>query len=157
MDIRLWTEMHEKLQQSMKKEIETMREVLANMHQEEQSLLINDKSSWSRVMEERSALILRLSDLREERLHTTEKLQLMAFPQGVPEDVPLEDLFPPQDLLSCETLTLRDQLMALVERLNLQSGRNEILFNLSQHPMREEPQVQPHKPKISIATLPPKE
>jgi len=159
---QIWAETHTQLQQSMKKEIEAMREILANMHQEELSLLLNDRKTWAQVMEERAALIARLSDLRDSRLLATEKLESLTFPQGKPEEVPLEQLLPPEDENSCETLFLRDQMVALIDRMNLQSNRNELLSNLSEsHQRHPQPEMQAapkaKKSKISIATLPPKE
>lgn len=159
---QVWTETHTQLQQSMKKEIEAMREILANMHQEELSLLLNDRKTWAQVMEERAALIARLSNLRNSRLQATEKLEELAFPQGKPVEILLEQILPPEDATTCETLFLRDQMMALVDRMNLQSNRNELLSNLpenQQHPSQAEvqPTSKPKKGKISIATLPPKE
>lgn len=153
-----WKETHAELQQSMKQEIETMREILANMHQEELSLMSKDKTAWAHIMEERSKLIARLSDLRDLRLQATLKLQSLAFPQGGTDEIPLEKLLPAEEASSCETLFLRDQMMALLDRLNLQSNRNELLNNISE---RQEPALAPQpkkkKSKISVATLPPKE
>ena len=157
----IWKETHDQLQQSMKKEIETMREILANMHQEELSLISKDKTAWAHVMEERSKLIAQLSDLRDSRLQATQKLQSLAFPQGIPDEIPLDQLLPAEDAASCETLFLRDQMMALVERMNLQNNRNELLGNISERRESSQPALQPvpkkKKNKISIATLPPKE
>lgn len=155
-DKKNWIETHTQLQQSMKKEIEAMREILANMHQEELSLLLNDRKTWTQVMEQRAGLITLLSDLRDLRLRATEKLEELAFPQGKPQEVVLEQLLPPEDENSCETLFLRDQMMALIDRMNLQSNRNELLANLSESHQRQI-QPKPKKGKISIATLPPKE
>lgn len=157
-----WIETHHQLQQSMKKEIEAMREILANMHREEQSLVFNDKKTWDLLMQERADLILRLSDLRDLRLQATQKLELLAFPNEKPEKISLEKILPLEDENSCETLFLRDQLIALVDRMNLQSARNEILLKLSEQEERY-PQTQMEalpqgkRKKISIATLPPKD
>lgn len=153
---QVWNENHEMLQQAMKKEIETMREILANMHQEKHSLLIKDKTLWQKVVEERAPLILRLSDLREARIKSTEKLEALAFPHTLNEEVPLEKLLPPQDDRTCDVLSMRDQMAALIERLNHQTMRNEVLYDLAQHTL-EHPQPKKPKPKISIATLPPDE
>jgi hypothetical protein len=157
----VWRQTHAELQQSMKKEIETMREILANLHQEELSLMSKDKIAWAHVIEERAKLLSQLSDLRDSRLQTTLKLQSLAFPQGSPGDVPLEQLLPAEDASSCETLSLRDQMVALLDRLNLQSNRNELLSTISerheQAPVLQQEQPKKKKSKISVATLPPKE
>ena len=157
----IWKETHTVLQQSMKKEIETMREILANMHQEEASLISRDKTAWAQVMDERSKLLARLGDLRDTRLQATQKLQTLACPHGTSEEIPLENLLPMDDESSCETLFLRDQMMALLDRMNLQNNRNDLLSRISERPESLQPQLQPQpkkrKNKISVATLPPKE
>ena len=55
-----------------------------------------------------------------------------------------------------ETLSLRDQILALIDRMNLQSSRNEMLFELAKY--REKypahPQEQSEKKgKIFLATM----
>ena len=41
-----WNETHLQLQDAMKKEIETMREILGNMKEEEHFLVHKDKAAW---------------------------------------------------------------------------------------------------------------
>lgn len=157
----IWNETHTNLQQSMKKEIETMREILGNMHEEEITLISKDMVAKAHVMEERAKLIQRLTSLRNARLEATQKLESLAFPHGVPKEIPLEKLLPSEDAATCETLMLRDQMMALIERMNLQSNRNELLTDISKRQGSSAPALQPQlekkKNKISLATLPPKE
>lgn len=153
------TDIHNKLQESLKKEVETMRELLANMRQEEISLLTNDRTSWNHVMEQRAQLIAKLSDLRTVRIQSVKQLEAITFPTGKPEEVPLEELLPSDDENSCETLSLRDQMMALIDRMNLQLSRNEMLSHVTREQTQPQPQPMPqeHKKKISIATYPPEE
>lgn len=126
-----------------------MRELLANMHREELSLQLCDKMGWEQVMIERSQMVTRLGSLREARLYATQLFE---------EKGSLEDTD------AIEILTLRDQLLALAERMNTIKCRNEYL---SQHLVLRDkatgrsafPQAQLQRPKrkSSIATYPPKQ
>jgi hypothetical protein len=145
-------ERHNDLRRMMEMEIDTMREILANMHQEEVSLVQKDKATWSHVIQERSNLMEKLGDLREKRLSTTEELKKIFFPQGSVDTIAFEDIIP---LENCDLLILRDQITALIDRLHLQHSRNEALFYLSNAELETIPA--PKKQKNRIATLPPEE
>jgi adenylosuccinate lyase len=144
-----WTKTHENLQQVMKRELETMRQLLDNMNMEEQFILRNEKKYWSSMMEERTQLAQRLGSIRQDRHIIVEKLESLVSQ----ENAPLEELLPAQDTNSWEILSLRDQMMTLSDRIALQTSRNEMLLHLAQTPAlaKESPQK---KKKISIATLP---
>ncbi|MGH2611844.1 MAG: hypothetical protein ACRDFB_02205 [Rhabdochlamydiaceae bacterium] len=143
-----WTKTHDYLQLVMKKELETMRQLLDNMNLEEQFILRKEKQYWSSMMEERTHLIKQLNTIRQDRLVVTEKLETLTQHTNVP----LEKLLPEQDTNSWEILSLRDQMVTLLDRMNLQTSRNEMLLHLAQTPMPA--QVPQSKKKISIATLP---
>jgi flagellar biosynthesis/type III secretory pathway chaperone len=147
-----WTDIHQQLQDLMKKEIETMRQLLANMCQEEMFILRQETSLIQQLMEERAHLIDHLSSLRQNRLTTTEHLESIVQPN--PEGSSLEALLPLNNENSWNLLSLRDQMIALLDRMNLQCSRNEMLHHLATHqailPLKAE-----RKAKISIATLPP--
>jgi hypothetical protein len=140
-----WTNTHTQLQDLMKKEIEAMRKLLENLHQEEVFIVQKDRTYWSRMMEERTGLIADLSELRQSREATTEKLESMEHSHGAS----LEDLLPPDNENSWDLVSLRDQILALLDRISLQSSRNEMLTHLEAY--QPAPQK---KTKISIATLP---
>lgn len=146
-----WTEHHTELQNLMKKEIDAMRELLGNLHQEEILIIQKEMAYWNQLMEERGHLIQQLSHLRQNRIITTETLESLTHSQS---NVPLENLLPPEHENSWELLALRDQMLALLDRMNLQCSRNEMLTHLANH---QQPALQPlpeKKAKISIATLP---
>ena len=157
-------DLHEQLRRSMEKEIRMMREILANMHQEELTLTMKDRATWNKVLEERSQMILRLSALRIERIEATEKLEKFAAQANPEKKLPLDQLLPPADADSFELLSMRDQLMALIERMNSQNSLNEQLYIQIEHPLdlssplsyRQTPQNQaaPQKKKASLATYP---
>ena len=98
------------------------------------------------MMEERNQLIEKLQEIRQDRLVAMEKLEMLTHRSNVP----LEELLPTRDTNSWEILSLRDQMVTLFERMNLQTTRNEMLVHLLQTP---QPAPQSKK-KISIATLP---
>ncbi len=149
-----WLEVHIQLQDSMKKEIDVMREILANMHQEEYFLLSGDKVSKDHVIEERSLLLKRFNDIRNTRLSVTEMLEDLSFPDTDAEKMSLEECLLQSDEDSCETLFLRDQLVAIYNRMTMQNSRNQLLCKLSQHQSLGAPQPLPAKKKIIIETIP---
>ncbi len=120
---RKWKDIHEQLQSSMKQEIRAMREMLANMQQEEACLLDGDKKRWNQIMIERSALLEHLYELRSLRFHKTEQLEHLAKDAALPENT----LFNAEDEENCEILSMSDQLTALLERMNRQNLRNRSL------------------------------
>ena len=152
-----WTQHHTDLQNLMKKEIDTMRELLGNLHQEEMLIIQKEMAYWNQLMEERGHLIQQLSYLRQDRVATTGILE--AINHSHP-NVPLEELLPPDNENSYELLALRDQMFALLDRMNLQCSRNEMLTQLAHHQAatQHHPEHLPEKKaKISIATLPPED
>ncbi len=148
-----WTPHHTELQNLMKKEIDTMRELLGNLRQEEMLIVQKERTYWPQRMAERGRLIHQLSHLRQNRISTTDTLESLTHSHA---NVPLEELLPPDNENSWELLALRDQMFALLDRMNLQCSRNEMLTQLAHH--QTAPQLQPEKKaKISIATLPPED
>ncbi len=138
-----WTETHDYLQLVMKRELETMRQLLDNLHLEEQFILKGEKKYWFSMMEERSYLKKQLQTLNQDKDYVTKKLESLTEQSNVT----LESLLPTQDTNSWEILSMRDQMHTLLERMNLQKSRNEMLVNLI-------PQQAPkEKKKIGIATL----
>jgi len=148
-----WTKHHTDLQNLMKKEIDTMRQLLSNLHQEEMLIVQKETSYLNQLMEERGHLIEQLSYLREDRIAATGILE--AINNSYP-NVPLEELLPLDNDNSCELLALRDQMLALLDRMNLQCSRNEMLTQLARHQAAPQP-LPAKKAKISIATLPPED
>lgn len=122
-----WGEAHDNLKDSMQKEIRVMREILANMHQEEMSLVRHDTFAWNQIMQDRFSMIQKLSTFREERLLATHKLEVLAQQQLDGKKATIEQILPPHQEESCEILLLLDQILALTERMNRQQSRNETL------------------------------
>lgn len=118
-----WKEFHDRLEKSLKQEIGVMREMLANMRQEEASLLAGDKTSWNQIMIARSSLLVCLYELRSQRFHATEILETLAKNAKRP----FEELLCRADEDACEILSMREQLTALMEKMNQQNMRNSSL------------------------------
>lgn len=115
----------------MQKEIILMREVLANMHQEEESLRRNDRPLWANIISQRCEILTILSPVREERILASKNV------------VYSED---------CDILSMRDQIMALIEKINQQNHSNEQLYKVA---FRPQSALQPElikKKKSAIAT-----
>ncbi len=152
----LWQEIHDQLQISMKKEILTMRELLANMHQEEISLLGNDIKSLEQILHERSELIQRLGNLRSIRITVTNKLSKLASTEDT--IATFDEIFSSSETLDCEMLLLRDQILALTDKMNSQLKQNQNLSTRVQNHSMHEPTRLPEmtaKPrKNAIITYP---
>lgn len=152
----LWNETHLQLQDAMKKEIETMRAILGNMKEEEHFLVHKDKVAWSYTMEARNQLLQRLSEVQKYSQKLASNLQQMVLPHKGLKPCSLEEILPRDDENRSETLSLRDQILALIDRMNLQSSRNEMLFELAKY--REKyPALSSEaekKGKIFLATMP---
>ena len=117
----------EELTECMKKEIRLMREVFANMHQEEIALIMLDKNSWNHTLQDRFSLLQTLSSLRTSRLIMTCAIEKMLAPY-TGKKVPLEQILPGLEEEGCEILYLSEQILALIGRMNDQHLKNENLL-----------------------------
>jgi flagellar FlgN protein len=161
--VPLWKEARDELKMIMKKEVSMMREILANMHQEELTLLLGDQGGWNTVVEQRSELIERLGNLRQARMQTTQKLEELVPASKKEKKEPLEQLLALDDEAYSEILLLRDQISALLERINFQNARNQTLFLQfehqlalnSRHSYNPIMEILPAKKKISTTTCEP--
>ncbi len=131
--------LEEKFQESIQKEITLLRELLGNYLQEEMSLLHQDKASWVQLMQDRFSLIEGIKQIRRARL---------------PEEVPAAEL-------SCDTLFLTDQLLALLQKIHHQTNHNENISSNHQHLVAiTDPMLYPERlaliprKKTTLMTLP---
>lgn len=120
------------IRDSLEHEIRLTRELLSNLHQEEISLMLQDKGNINQILEQRSVMLERLSSLRVQREQTTKKLVKIT---GHTE-TSLEKILPPFEEITAEILSLSDQLLALTQRLNRQHTQNQYL---NEHPDRYYP------------------
>ena len=148
-----WQTLHGTLRDNLEQEIRLTRELLANMHQEELSLMLHDQGTLNQVLQQRYPMLEKLSFLRLERVETTQKIEKIAA-KG--DKLPtLEEILPPGEEISTEILSLSDQLMALTERMNRQHTQNQRLSSQKEGmrpiPLQPSPDVRP-KRKASVAT-----
>lgn len=149
-----WQILHDALRDGLEKEIRLTRELLSNMHQEEVSLMLHDGGSLNQVLQMRYPMLESLSSLREYRVRTTKKIEkIVSINNKQPS---LEEILPPDELISTEILSLSDQLMALTERLSRQHTHNQRLSANADH--LSYPRLQPIEPsrpkrKASVTTI----
>lgn len=129
----------------MKQEIDTMREVLDNLHREEQSLFQNDPVVTKEIVRERLLLISRLNDVRSNRLSLLKELD----PNGTPS---IEQLFAGDEADKCEMLSMRDQMVALLGKIQHKIVENSAIFKHMARKLQEIPKKV--AAKLSIGTLP---
>lgn len=119
------SKLREDVSEYMKTEITVMREVLANMYQEELALIMLDKSSLHQTLQERFPLIQRLSFLRTERMAVTEAIKHISLSPSQQEHS--TSIFPVMEDLGCEIDYLSEQMLALIKSMNFQNTKNDTL------------------------------
>lgn len=122
------TRAYDQIRAFMQQEVAMMREILANLHEEELSLLAGDQAGWAKAMQHRSDMIIELGTLRASRHNAIKQLEELTSQRLKRKHVTIDDLLPVQDTNSSEIRSLLDQVIALVDRLNLQNSRNDYLF-----------------------------
>jgi len=111
-----WELANEQLNLVFESEIHLMREILTTLHQEEFSLLENNRASLRKVLAQRSDLVCDLAKKRLERMEATVELTKSAV------------LHRQKEIASFEIHSKLDQITALIEKSNLQNCRNDALF-----------------------------
>lgn len=111
------TILHNRFQEEMRKEVYLMRELLSNMHQEEVSLMLQDKKSLQEILDTRSSLLEKLGCVRRDKQGVLQALEKSL----------------PHFHRSIEVVSLYDQLSALSEKVHRQFFTNR---HLTKHPDR---------------------
>lgn len=146
-----WHELHEILKEDLQREVLFTRELLSNMHQEEVSLMLQDKGTLNLVLEQQFHLFERLSALRLHRQEITSKIEKIVVNRKKKPSV--EELLPVSEDISTEILSLSDQLVSLTQKVQTQRSYNQRLeetrIPLFQTQMETAPRA---KRKASIAT-----
>lgn len=117
-----WEKAHKILNTTLSKEIRLMREVLANLCEEEITLLEKNFMKWAKIMRRQSDLVLDLGKTRLLRMESTVELTKCCI------YLHKTQMLPPDEEISCEILSKLDQIIALLEKINLQNCRNGVLF-----------------------------
>jgi hypothetical protein len=139
-----WTKDHDNLRSLLKKELEIMRHLIENLQQEEIFILNKDKTSTEALITDRALLITNLNVTRSSRLASIKKLESMK--KGFVGN--LEELLPVNNEGSWEIVSMLNQIVALLDRINFQGSRNSMLSRFNHYrPMTGK------KKKPSVATL----
>lgn len=149
-----WQALHCFLRDDLQKEIHLTRELLANMCQEEVSLMLHDAGSLNFILQQRAQMLEKLSFLRVHRQEVTQKIEKIVSAEN--KNPSLDEVLPPNEEISTEILSLSDQLAALNEKMNRQHSQNQRLTEHPDHhhysqPLEQTQQTRP-KRKASIAT-----
>lgn len=122
-----------RLKEVMGREIHIMRELLSNLHMEQESHLSNNPERLRTVLRQRECITGALGDSREERIQLIYELAAIAG-KSVDEDGRIDQAKSLAVVMeyagdeSCEIMLLRDQMLALLEQLNTLSARNNYLI-----------------------------
>lgn len=147
-----WSPTHDQLIDSMQKEVAILRELLANLFQEEVFLSRKEPQNIFLIQEDRSTLLKTLSDLRKQRLVLTRKIQKLLFTKSLGKKLDLEQLLPDGDENTSQALSLREQMRTLFEKLGEQKERNHHLLQEGVY-LNPTPALKPKKKKSEIATF----
>ena len=149
---REWSPTHDQLRDAMQKEISVLRELLANLFQEEIFLSQKDTKGIFLIQEDRSNLLKTLSVLRKQRLVLTKHLKELLTSTRSGKKLDFEHLLPPEHENTSQVLSLRDQMRSLFEKMNTQKVRNHFLHHEWAY-LKERPLLKPKKKKSAIATF----
>ena len=122
-----WGPAHDQLRDSMQKEVGVLRELLANLFQEEVFLSQKDLRGIFIIQADRTHLLESLSTLRKQRLQLTKKIKELLVSKSSGKKLDLEHLLPSGNENTSQVLSLRDQMRALFEKMNDQKSRNHFL------------------------------
>lgn len=147
-----WSPTHDRLRDSMQKEISVLRELLANLFQEEIFLSQRNSKGISLIQEDRSTLLKTLTALRKQRLAYTKQLKELSPSASSEKKLNLEKLLPSQHENTSQVLSLRDQMRALLEKMNAQKARNHHLLYEGAY-LEKRLELKPKKKKSAIATF----
>lgn len=123
----------ESLQSIMSTEIDIMRDVLGNMLDEQEAILHNNTEALKLVLADREPRIFRMNEAREQRIEIVKELSKslggeVSNDEQMGKQIDLDVLLDQVDSDSIEILSLRDQILALLEQMNTQNARNSYLL-----------------------------
>lgn len=118
----------------LKREVVLMREILASMYEEEKALVERDSKALQYLMMQRDAPLQDLMQVREERGQKIHELVSLLNENGHKKKMSAYDLtalLESRGLESCEVMVLRDQIIALIEKMNEQNTTNDHIMQQS--------------------------
>jgi len=125
------------LRDVLARETTILRELLGNMHEEQEAILRGDTEMLKAVMAGREPLMVTLFECRTKRLRAIQSLPFArALDGNLSEDV-VDSLAEDGCPTSCEILSLRDQILAIIEKVKMQNERNRYLLQNKVYLTRE--------------------
>ncbi|MDR3624532.1 MAG: hypothetical protein P4L16_05280 [Chlamydiales bacterium] len=122
-------EIQERVTDLLKREVILMREILANMLEEERAFIEKDPKALQNVMMRRDAPLQALMEVREERSEKLHELTSLLTPkESAKSAMNLCSLMEAKGLESFEVVLLQDQIVALIEKMSIQHSSNEHLM-----------------------------
>lgn len=111
--------------------VRVLRELLANMEQEQHAILVQDAPAFQIIMNHRSPLLESMHTCRKTMVSEIEKLHQShpGIEEMITEKDHLMNLAQLAGEENVELLTLRDQILALTEEMDKQNLRNNFLLN----------------------------
>ncbi len=122
--------MDDLLKTAMTSLVKVLREILANMEEEHHSLIMQNASAFQLIMHRRSALMHSMRSYRKTMMTEIDKLQekYQEFSEAEDEYDKLLNLTQLIGEDNLELLTLRDQILALLDKMEKQNACNNFLL-----------------------------
>ncbi len=121
-------EIEQQLQSIMKREIGLLREFLGSMESEQQAIMVNDTALLKSIFKERDPLLEQLLKVREQRIGILKVLAGVSEDGDAEGQEAMEKLFDSDVIKSPELFMMRDQMLALLEKMQVHFGRNNNLL-----------------------------
>lgn len=123
------SELQEQVIKLMSREVALSREILANLYEEEAALILHNDQALQRILSLRDQPLQELMEIREERIDKVKEFASLIFKKNQAIDPEKKEnssqsLLETIDVEECEVLVLRDQLITLIEKMNLQNCSN---------------------------------
>ena len=118
-------EIQQQLKETMEREIQVMRELLSEVHEEQHALLNNNVDALKAITLHREEVMQTLLQHRQRRIDIVKALT----GNDATEEEALPELLEGDDVLKCGILSLRDQLLELLLQVQQQTSRNNYLIH----------------------------
>lgn len=125
--------------------VKVLRELLANMEEEKQAILIQDATTFQTIMNQRSSLVVLMQETQKNMSHEIDSFKAADLFKDDHEKLIHLAQYTGEDKV--ELLTLRDQILALSEKMEKQNMSNSILLghNIAESKGKEK-YSHPYKP-----------
>ena len=125
----------------MEEEVHILRELLANLQEEQESLLVNDTIILKMILQHREPILEQMMHIRERRVDSLKKLASLtevAMPTTDLQDEHSSSIFNHCDEVdNIELHSLKDQMIALFDKMKALTMRNNYLLEGKIHNTKE--------------------